>query len=165
MNYIKKLGFKIAFLFLVILSSVNAQVAPDSLKITNDNCATRLAKEYMLKMGAIEQNQKQDPLLRSSELLKGTDFEKESNGVFLISTFNSHRRKLIVLKKGSQIKLLTFSNLRESLIELIAFLDDTKSSNDELLSYVDAIQTYLKYYKNTIKANNKIGDSDWLNCK
>jgi len=55
--------------------------------------------------------------------------------------------------------------LGESLTELIKFLDDTKSSNDELLKYVDAIQTYLKYSKNTIKANNKIGNSDWLNCK
>ncbi|TDO78257.1 hypothetical protein EV143_103512 [Flavobacterium chryseum] len=153
-------------MFLLILGTyyVNAQVVSDSIKITNDNCATRLAKEYMLKMGTIEQDQKQNPLLRSSELLKGTDFEKEANGVFLISTFNTHRRKLIVLKKGNQIKLLTFSNLRESLIELVAFLDDIKSSSDELLNYVDAIQTYLKYSKKTIKANNKIGDSDWLNC-
>lgn len=160
----KSLSLKIVLLFLVGTNSIHAQQSSDSLKITNENCATRLAMEYMFKMSTIEQNQKQGTL-RSSELLKGTDFEKEENGVFLLSTFNIHRRKLIVLKKGNQIKLLTFSNLGKSLTELIAFLDDTKSSNDELLKYVDAIQTYLKYSKNTIKANNKIGNSDWLNCK
>jgi hypothetical protein len=142
----------------------NAQEVSDSLKITNDNCATRLAKDYMLKMGTVEQNQKQYHL-RSSELLKGTDFEKESNGVFLISTFSAHRRKVIVLKKENQIKLLTFSNVGESLIELISFLDDIKSNNDELLKYIDAIQTYLEYSKNTIKANTKISNSEWVNCK
>lgn len=162
----KNLILTAGLLWMIIgIHSVNAQVVSDSIKITNDNCAARLAKEYMLKMGTIAQDQKQNPLLRSSELLKGTDFEKEANGVFLISTFNTHRRKLIVLKRGSQIKLLTFSNLGESLTELIKFLDETKFSNDELLNYVDAIQTYLKYSKNTIKANNKIGNSDWLNCK
>ncbi len=81
-----------------------------------------------------------------------------------ISTFNTHRRKLIVLKKGNQIKLLTFSNLGESLTELITFLDDIKSSDDALLKYVDAIQIYLDYSKKTIKTSTKIDNSPWLDC-
>lgn len=161
----KNLIFTVGFLWMIGINSINAQVASDSLKITNDNCATRLAKEYMLKMGTIELSQNRETFLRSSELLKGTDFEKETNGVFLISTFNAHRRKLIVLKKQNQIKLLTFSNVGESLIELISFLDNIKSSNDELLQYIDAIQTYIQYSNKTVKANSKISNSDWLNCK
>ncbi|MBZ4036687.1 hypothetical protein K6T82_18095 [Flavobacterium sp. 17A] len=161
----KNLIFTVGFLCLIGIHSANAQVASDSLKITSDNCATKLAKEYMVKMGTIDQVPKKDLLLRSSELLKGTDFEKESNGVFLISTFNAHRRKLIVLKKENQIKLLTFNNVGESLIELISFLDDSKTSNDELLKYLDAIQVYLKYSEKTIKAGNKINNSDWLKCE
>lgn len=159
----KKLIFTIGFIWLIGMH-LNAQVISDSLKIANDNCATRLAKEYMLKMGTIENNKKNNPL-RASELLKETEFEKESNGVFLISTLSTHRKKLIVLKKGDKIKLLTFNNVGESLKELISFLDDIKSNDEELLKYIDAVQLYIQYSKNTITVNNKIENSDWLNCK
>ncbi|UUC44805.1 hypothetical protein [Flavobacterium cerinum] len=158
---------KIGLFLLIGTYSLNAQVKtePDSIKFSNNNCATKLAREYMFKMGAIDSNDSKQKPLRSSELLKGTEFEKEINGVFLISPLTTHRKKLIVLKKGNQIKLLTFKNVSNSLIELISFLRDINTSNDELLKYIDSVQIYIESSKSTIKANNKMNNSDWIKCK
>lgn len=158
---------KLGLFLLIGINSLNAQVKvePDSIKIGNNNCATKLARDYMFKMGTIDSKGYKQKPLRSSELLKGSEFEKEANGVFLISPLTTHRRKLIVLKKGNQIKLLTFNNISNSLIELISFLRDIDTSNDELLKYIDSIQIYIESSKNTIKANNKMDNSDWIKCE
>lgn len=150
-------------LLLIGIQSLNAQVKvePDSIKLSNNNCATRLARDYMSLMGTIESvDSKQEPL-RSSEILKGSEFEKETNGVFIISTLNSHKRKLIVLKRESQIKISTFNDVSKSLIELISFLNDLNSSNQELFSYLHVIEDYIKNSKNVI---NKVYNSDWIKC-
>lgn len=161
------LAIKIVLLLLIGMQSLNAQVKieSDSIKLSDNNCATRLARDYMLRMGTIESVDSKQKPLRSSELLKGSEFEKEANGVFIISTLSSHRRKLIVLKKENQIKLLTFNDVSKSLIELISFLSDINSNNQELLSYVDLIQEYIKNSKSTIEVNNKIDNSDWIKCE
>ena len=158
---------KIIFLILLWVQSSNAQikVEPDSIKLSNNNCATRLTREYILKMSPIEGFDSKEKPLKSSELLKGSEFEKETNGVFIISTLSSHRRKLIILKKGNQIKLLTFNDVGNSMIDLILFLKDIKSSDEKLINYIDSIQLYIQNSKKLINTNNKIGNSNWLNCE
>ena len=152
-------------LFLLIgVNSLNAQEL-DSVKISNNNCATKLAIDYIIRMGTIDGKDYKEKTLRSSELLKGTEFEKETNGVFLISPLNKHRKKLIIIKKRNQIKLLTFNNLSDSLIELISFLHDIDTSNDDLIKYIDLVQNYIENFKKTIDSNNIIDSSDWIKCE
>lgn len=159
-------NLKILFLFFIGINSLNAQIVEsDSIRISNNNCATRFVRDYMFKMGIFEKNDTKEKPLNSRELVKGSEFEKEVNGVFLISPLSAHRRKLIVLKKEDKIKILTFNDVSTSMIDLISFLRDIKSSDEDLYNYINAIQTYLRYSKNTIKNSTKIDNSDWLRCK
>ena len=158
---------KIVLFLLIGLHSLNAQVKKesDSIKISNNNCATKLARDYIFKKGTTDSKDYKQKPLRSSELLKGTEFENETNGVFLISPLTKHRKKLIILKKGNQIKLLTFDNVGNSLIELISFLRDIDTNNEELFKYMDLVKVYIENSKNTIKVNNEVGNSDWIKCE
>ncbi len=159
-NFILKIG---VLLFITISS--NAQEVSDSIRIADNNCATKLARDYMYRMGIFEKENSKVNSLKSKELLKESEFESEENGVFLISPLSSHRRKLIVLKKGNQIKVLTFNDVNKSLLELIKFFQDIKTNDEEVFKYINAVQVYLQYSKNTIKTNNKIENSDWINCE
>ena len=162
----KNLAIKILLILLIGIQTLSAQVKveSDSIKIINNNCATKLARDFMLKVGKIEGIDSKQIPLRSIELLKGTEFEKETNGVFIISTLSSNKRKIIVLKRENKIKILTFNDVSRSLIELISFLDDIKSDNQELFSYLHLIEEYIKNSKRAIKATNKIENSDWIKC-
>lgn len=147
----------IAFLF---TNSTHAQnVESDSIRIVSDNCATKLANQYLRESvkGTLNKS------FKSYELLKKTDFEREINGIFIVTALTSHSKKAIVLKKENRIKLLTFNNTSNSLIELVSFLRDINTTDDKVIEYVDSILIYLKS-SNGIKFNT-LNNSDWLDCK
>jgi len=161
---VQKIG--ISVLLLMTIKSNAQEIVIDSIRIASHNCATELARDYMYRMYIFENDDDfKIKSLKSEELLKKSEFESEVNGVFLISTFNSRRRKLIVLKKENQIKVLTFNDTSKSLIDIIEFFRDTKTNDEEIFNYMNAIKVYLQYSKNTIKINHKIENSDWVSCK
>ena len=145
--------------------SLNAQVESDVIKIADNNCMTDLGKNYMISMGIYDSSESDKVVLRVRELLKKSKFEEKKNGVFLISNLSAHRKNLIALKKDNEIKLLTFNDISQSMLELISFLNNIETNDEDLMNYIDAIQSYIEYSKTTIKIKNTIGDSDWINCK
>lgn len=162
----KNLTLKIVLILIMGIHSLKAQikVESDSIKIINNNCATKLARDFMFTMEKIEGIDSQQMPLRSIELLKGTEFEKEKNGIFIVSTLSSNKRKLILLKRENRIKILTLNDVSKSLIELISFLNSINSSNEELFSYLNLIEEYIKDSKNAIKASTKVKYNDWIKC-
>jgi hypothetical protein len=152
-----KRAILITLLFLFLFPNhLSAQkVETDSIKISTNNCATKLVKDYFRK--SVEKS------FRCFELIKSTGFEMEENGVFIISTLSSHSKKLIVLKKENQVKFLGFSSTSNSLIELISFLLDVKANDNEVEQYLSAVLTYLNSL-NSIRFN-EVNDSTWLECK
>lgn len=127
------------------------------------NCATNLGKEYMIKMGIFEDKMKEDQSINVVEILKGTRFKQEESGVFILSNFNSHSRKIILLKKVDKIKILTFSNISKSLSEFVSFLDESNFKDDDILKYLDLIKSYIISSRKKI-STKKVVNSSWTIC-
>jgi hypothetical protein len=159
---------KYFIILLIVLFSgktLNAQVESEVIKITDDNCATNLGKNYMVKMGIIDSSEINKRGLRVREILKRSKFEEEKNGIFLISNLSAHRSNLILLKRSDEVKLLTFCDISHSMLELISFLDNIGTNDKDLVNYIDTIMEYISTSKQTIKIRFDLIDSDWILCK
>lgn len=147
-------------IMLIMTQLLNAQIANKY-----NNCAEKFARRYFFKMGITDSIQSQEMPLLFTEVLSGKEIETEFTGVFIVSNLNAHRRKLILLKNGEQLKLLTFGNVYNSLHELISFLNDIKANDKDLFKYIDFIQEYIESSKGKIKVPNKLDDSNWIKCE
>lgn len=147
-------------IMLIMTQLLHAQIANE-----DNNCAEILARSYFFKMGIADSIQSQKMPVLFTEILNSKDVETELTGVFIVSNLNAHRRKLILLKNGEQLKLLTFSNVYKSLQELISFLNDIKANERDLFRYINFIQEYIESSKGKIKVPNKLDDSSWIKCE
>jgi len=129
----------------------------------NKNCAEILAREYFFKMGISDSIRSKNMPVIFTEVLNGKEFETQTNGIFIISNFNAHRKKMILLKKGNSIKVLTFTITSSSLKEMVEFLNELKVGDEELFQYMDFLKEYVDSSKSKI-VTNKIADSDWIEC-
>jgi len=100
-----------------------------------------------------------------NEVLTTKELESQANGVFIVSNLNAHRKKLILLKKGNEFKLLTFSDVSKSLRELLIYLDDINTGDEDLFKYLEFITAYVESSKSKIKVEKTLLDSDWISCK
>gem|GEM_PF-5184998 len=131
----------------------------------NTNCATNLAHDYFIKMGISDSTHSQEMPIMFNEVLTTKELESQANGVFIVSNLNAHRKKLILLKKGNEFKLLTFSDVSKSLRELLIYLDDINTGDEDLFKYLEFITAYVESSKSKIKVEKTLLDSDWISCK
>ncbi len=126
-------------------------------------CIKEKSKEMFVKLGrSIGEGDIDNVHL--NEIVKHKTIGYNTNGIYSISDYSSHRARYILLKKGGKIKILDFNKISESLKDAINFLNEIGSSEIDTINYLHAITAIMNSNLSAIEDKKIYFQNDWIKC-
>lgn len=100
------------------------------------------------------------------EILENKKIGFDTNGIYRITNFSSHRVDYLLLKKDKKYKILSLINLTPTFNDITHFLEELNYSEKKKLDYLSQVIQEIKTHQNNKWQNStKPKEQEWVLCE